>query len=324
MLWQIIFVADELLARLVERGCLVLSIMMPRKAHIVGTVQSIFVAEFLAGFLADERLARLVQSGCQGLSIMMPRKALIVGAAQSIFVAGFLADERLARLVESGSLLLILWDGTSWCSGPQHIKCWQPVIYVRAHRPAMPHVTCTYTVIKYALVLQAAAQHALAARHLCARTPQLTVYTAGVARVSRHVFALLVLAWPCRSDSLLARGKRTACRTPAVSSHRVSSLLCMRSWTCKFAGMASSQDPLRRRCRKARVLMFEGARAESRHSNGLGHEQPVPFHGRPRRVPGAHQPCGCQVGAEPRQVLLWPTHVGALGPLLALMPAIAQ
>ena len=46
-------------------------------------------------------------------------------------MAGFLADERLAALVEAGRLVLILWDGTSWCSGPQHIKCWQPVIYVR-------------------------------------------------------------------------------------------------------------------------------------------------------------------------------------------------
>ncbi|KAK9834817.1 hypothetical protein WJX81_000892 [Elliptochloris bilobata] len=51
---------------------------------------------------------------------------------QSIFVAGFLADERLARLVQAGSLVFILWEGTSWCSGPQHIKCWQPVIYSHA------------------------------------------------------------------------------------------------------------------------------------------------------------------------------------------------
>lgn len=55
-------------------------------------------------------------------------------------MAGFLADERLARLVEAGRLVLILWDGISWCSGPQHIKCWQPVIYVRPGAEAAPSV----------------------------------------------------------------------------------------------------------------------------------------------------------------------------------------
>lgn len=70
----------------------------------------------------------------------MPWKGLPVVAVQSIFVAGFLADERLARLVERGCLVLILWDGTSWCSGPQHIKCWQPVIYVR--RPCALWMRC--------------------------------------------------------------------------------------------------------------------------------------------------------------------------------------
>ena len=56
-------------------------------------------------------------------------------------MAGFLADERLAALVEAGLLVLILWDGTSWCSGPQHIKCWQPVIYVRPAAEALPAAT---------------------------------------------------------------------------------------------------------------------------------------------------------------------------------------
>ena len=51
---------------------------------------------------------------------------------QSIFVASFLADPRLAALVDAGRLVLVLWDGTAWCSGPAHIKCWQPVIYSHA------------------------------------------------------------------------------------------------------------------------------------------------------------------------------------------------
>ncbi len=51
---------------------------------------------------------------------------------QSIFVASFLADPRLAALVDAGRLVLVLWEGTAWCSGPAHIKCWQPVIYSHA------------------------------------------------------------------------------------------------------------------------------------------------------------------------------------------------
>ena len=65
-------------------------------------------------------------------------------------MAGFLADERLAALVEAGQLVLILWDGTSWCSGPQHIKCWQPVVYVRPAAQALP-VLCAMATTSMAI-----------------------------------------------------------------------------------------------------------------------------------------------------------------------------
>ena len=51
---------------------------------------------------------------------------------QASFLAAFLADKRLKAFLRAGQLEIVLWDFMGECSGPPHMRCWQPIVYSHA------------------------------------------------------------------------------------------------------------------------------------------------------------------------------------------------